>query len=150
MYLSKNFTLAEAEKSQTAKRRNIDNSAPQHVIPKLRAVANNILQPTRDYYGIPFVPSSWYRSIDLCLAVGSNRNSQHAKGEAVDFEVPGISNYEVAEWIIANLDFDQLILEYYQKGEPNSGWIHCSYVEDRKNRKEVLWYDGDNYMPGLP
>ncbi len=150
MRLSPNFTLVEAMKSQTAVRLGIDNTPPAWAIPKLKAVALGILQPVRNHYGIGIIPSSWWRSAALCIAIGSSNKSQHAKGEAVDFEVHGVSNYEVAEWIIENLTFDQLILEYYEEGDPNSGWIHCSLVEDRENRGEVLRYSGGNYYRGLP
>jgi hypothetical protein len=40
----------------------------------------------------------------------------------------GTDNAELADWIYSNLEFDQLILEFYTPGEPNSGWIHCSYT----------------------
>ena len=61
-------------------------------------------------------------------------------------EVAGVDNYELAEWIMGNLDFDQLILECYTGG--NSGWVHCSYVEN--GRKEMLTYDKLNgYRHGL-
>jgi hypothetical protein len=68
--------------------------------------------------------------VDLCLAIGSSSNSQHAKAEAADFECVGVDNAELADWIKDNLPYDQLIVEYYTPGEPNSGWIHCSYVSD--------------------
>jgi hypothetical protein len=58
---------------------------------------------------------------------------------AADFEIFGVDNNEVSDWIKENLMFDQLILEYYQPGEPNSGWIHVSYNKDiNLNRKEYL------------
>jgi hypothetical protein len=71
------------------------------------------------------------------MKIGSSVNSQHAKAEAADFEVMGTDNAELADWIYNNLEFDQLILEYYIPGEPNSGWIHCSYVADQP-RKQFL------------
>jgi hypothetical protein len=77
------------------------------------------------------------RSEQLCIKIGSSVNSQHAKAEAADFEVMGTDNAELADWIYANLDFDQLILEFYTPGEPNSGWIHCSYTTDQP-RKQFL------------
>ena len=36
-----------------------------------------------------------------------------------------------------NLDFDQLILEFYTPGIPDSGWVHVSYKSEG-NRKSVL------------
>tara|TARA_B100000029_G_scaffold279604_2_gene273785 strand:- start:4557 stop:5009 length:453 start_codon:yes stop_codon:yes gene_type:complete len=134
MKLSGNFTLGEMIKSQTALRKGIDNTPEPEHIANMKAVCMNILEPVREFFGLPIIPSSGYRSKALCRAIGSSEESQHAKGEAVDFEVAGIDNYELARWIRDNLAFDQLILEYYSGG--NSGWVHCSYVPN--GRKEVL------------
>jgi len=134
MKLSGNFTLGEMVKSQTALRKGIDNTPEPEHIANMKAVCMNILEPVREFFGLPIIPSSGYRSKALCRAIGSSEESQHAKGEAVDFEVAGIDNYELARWISGNLAFDQLILEYYSGG--NSGWVHCSYVPN--GRKEVL------------
>ena len=90
----------------------------------------------RDHFGRVKVTSG-FRSPDLCIAIGSSVNSQHAKAEAADFEVIGTDNAELADWINQNLDYDQLILEFYTPGEPNSGWIHCSYVPEG-GRKQFL------------
>ena len=83
--------------------------------------------------------------------IGSKATSQHAKGQAVDFEIAGISNLQVALWIQNNCDFDQLILEFWKEedNDPNSGWVHCSFKEG-SNRKQVLTYDGSSYKNGLP
>ncbi len=51
------------------------------------------------------------------------------RAEAADFEVVGVDNAELFDWIKTNLSPDQLILEFYTPGEPNSGWIHASWVE---------------------
>jgi len=147
MKLSEHFSLEEMVKSQTATRKGIPNTPSEAHTEAMRKVCENILEPVRTHYSIPFTPSSGYRSAELCLAIGSSVNSQHAKGEAVDFEVPSIPNFEVAGWVVANLDFDQLILEHYTGG--NTGWIHCSY-KDADNRKEVLTFDRKNgYRKGL-
>lgn len=148
--ISEHFTYREVIRSQTAERRGISNNPSEVELKRIRAVAKNILEPVRVHYGKPFSPSSWYRSPALSIAIGSSEYSQHCKGEAVDFEVPGVDNRTLAEWIAENLEFDQLILELYKKGQPNSGWVHCSYVEDRPNRKEILWYDGKIYRRGFP
>ena len=82
----------------------------------------------------------------LCQEIGSKSTSQHARGEAADFEVAGVDNYKLAYWIEQNLPFDQLILKCFTGG--NTGWIHCSYVPD--GRKETLTYDRQNgYRKGL-
>jgi len=143
--LSKNFSLPELVKSQTAERLGIPNNPSADHIYNMVELAENILQPIRNEYG-PFMVSSGFRSVALCEAIGSKATSQHAKGEAVDFEVPGISNYDLAEWISDNLPFDQLILECFTGG--NTGWIHCSYVPD--GRKEELTYSRSlGYRKGL-
>ena len=72
--------------------------------------------------------TSGYRSEELCAAIGSSARSQHCKAEAADFECVGVDNAELADWIKSNLTYDQLIVEYYTPGEPNSGWIHCSWI----------------------
>lgn len=146
--LSKNFTLREAVFSQTAIRHGIDNTPPEVLHDELIHVAQEILQPCRDHFGVPITPSSFYRSPELCKKIGSSTKSQHAKGEAVDFEVPGISNYALAQWIAENLVFDQLILEFYNENDPNSGWVHCSSKKEG-NRREMLRFDGKRYLPGL-
>ena len=127
MLLSKNFSLLELTKSQTAERRGIDNKPTAEHIENMVALCENILQPVRDQYG-SFIVSSGYRCPELCIAIGSSKDSQHAKGQAADFEVAGVSNYKLASWIEENLEFDQLILECFTGG--NTGWIHCSYVPD--------------------
>ena len=137
MNLTRNFTLSELTKSDTAIRKGINNNPNAEQVEKLKALCENILQPVRDHFGRVKITSG-FRSVDLCLAIGSSANSQHAKAEAADFECPGIDNAELADWIYMNLDFDQLILEFYTPGEPNSGWIHCSYTSEQP-RKQFLW-----------
>ena len=136
MELSRNFTLTELTKSDTAIRKGINNNPNAEQIEKLKALCENILQPVRDHFGRVKV-TSCFRSIDLCLAIGSSANSQHARAEAADFECVGVDNAELADWIKRELPYDQLILEYYTPGEPNSGGIHCSYTEGMP-RKQFL------------
>jgi zinc D-Ala-D-Ala carboxypeptidase len=149
MRISPNFTLREMTKSQTATRLGIDNSPTEEHINNLSVLCTEILEPVRTAFGRGFSPSSGYRSEALCEAIGSSKNSQHAKGQAADFEIPGVSNYELAAWISQNLEFDQLILEFYDPVDPNSGWVHCSVRSDDDNRGQVLSYDGESYKPGL-
>ena len=143
MDLSKNFTLAELIKSQTADRKGIPNFPTEHGIYNLRLLAENILQPIRNKWG-SFLISSGYRSEQLCEEIGSKNTSHHCCNNgysASDFEVAGVDNYELATWIKdeSNLPFCQLILECYN-GEKNSGWIHISY-HPADIRKECLTYD---------
>ncbi len=128
MNLSRNFTLSELIKSDTAIRKGINNNPNAEQIEKLKLLCENILQPVRDHFGRVKVTSG-FRSVELCTAIGSSARSQHAKAEAADFEVIGTDNAELFDWIKDNLSPDQLILEFYTPGEPNSGWIHCSWIE---------------------
>ena len=137
MNLSRNFTLSELIKSDTAIRKGINNNPNAEQIEKLKALCENILQPIRDHFGRVKITSG-FRSVELCEAIGSSARSQHAKAEAADFECIGVDNAELADWIHQNLPYDQLICEFYTPGEPNSGWIHCSYVSDQP-RASYLW-----------
>ena len=137
MNLSRNFTLSELIKSDTAIRKGINNNPNAEQIEKLKALCENILQPVRDHFGRVKVTSG-FRSPELCVAIGSSLSSQHSKAEAADFEVIGVDNCELADWIKRELPYDQLILEFYTPGEPNSGWIHCSYIEGTP-RASYLW-----------
>jgi len=137
MKLSENFSLIELTKSQTAERKGINNTpSPEHQ-ENLKLLCTHILQPVRDRFERVVSVSSGYRSEELCLAIGSKITSQHAKGQAADFEIYGLSNRELATWIKENLNYDQLILEYWKKEDPNSGWVHCSY-DVNVNRKQYL------------
>ena len=129
MQLSRNFSLQELIKSDTAIRKGIDNNPNADQIEKLKLLCENILQPVRDHFGRVKITSG-YRSTELCQAIGSSVNSQHAKAEAADFECVGVDNAELADWINRELTYDQLIVEYYTPGEPNSGWIHCSWIPE--------------------
>ena len=138
MKLTENFSLNELTKSQTAERKGIDNTPSTEHQDNLKSLCEMILQPIRDHFGQVVSVSSGYRSPELCTAIGSSTKSQHAKGEASDFEIFGISNKELADYIDQNLDYDQLILEYWKgEDEPNSGWVHCSF-NTQGNRKQYL------------
>jgi zinc D-Ala-D-Ala carboxypeptidase len=138
MKLTENFSLNELTKSQTAERKGIDNTPSAEHQDNLKSLCEMILQPIRDHFGQVVSVSSGYRSQELCVAIGSSTQSQHAKGQASDFEIFGISNKELADYIDQNLDYDQLILEYWKgEDEPNSGWVHCSYTNGN-NRKQYL------------
>jgi len=149
MQLSKHFTLEEMEKSQTATRKGIKNKAGSGEIKNLGDLCYEVLEPVRAKFDKPVTITSGYRSPELSEAIGSKATSQHCSGEAADFEIAGISNLQVALWIKNNCNFDQLILEFWKEGEPNSGWIHCSYKEG-SNRKQVLTYSGGEYKNDLP
>ena len=134
--LSKNFALSEMVKSATAERLNVDNSPSDIHLVNLTHLAIHILQPVRDEFGVITI-NSGYRSPALNAKVGGSKTSQHCNGQAADFESFSTPNPILAKWIANNLEFDQLILEFYDGINPNSGWVHCSY-NLMGNRKKIL------------
>lgn len=148
MKLSPHFSLAEFTASATADARGIDNRPNAVQVAAMRLLCAKVLEPVRDRFGLPIRITSGFRSPALCVAVGSSATSQHAKGEAADFEISGVDNLTVARYIRDHLPFDQLILENYVMGQPNSGWIHVSF-KDNRLRKDVLTYARRKYFKGL-
>ena len=139
MKLSKNLSLSEMLKSNTASRRGIDNSPTEEHIENMKVLAKNIFQPIRDHFGVPFSISSGYRSEALNNAIGGSKTSQHSKGEAIDLDRDysfNPNNAEVFHYIKDNLDFDQLIWEFGT--EENPSWVHVSYNVDGKQRGQIL------------
>lgn len=146
-YLSPHFTLKEMTRSQTAARAGILNIPSAEQIAALTLLCVKVLEPVRAHFG-PVHISSGFRGLLLNKRIGGSQSSQHPRGEAADFEVPGVSNFDVALWIANNLEFDQLILEMWRRGDPNAGWIHVSYRKSQR-RNQCLTFDGKSYKPGL-
>ena len=134
--LTNNFSLHEMIKSETAIRRDMDNTPhSDEVVQNLTVLCEQILQPLRDVYGVGIKVNSGYRSPDVNAAVGGSRTSDHCKGQAADIEIPGVANAELAQYIVDNFDFTQLILEFYTQGVPDSGWVHVSYDSNNLKRQ---------------
>lgn len=127
MKLSNNFTLEELTKSQQAVRQGIDNTPSQTVVNNLSELVLKVLQPLREQLGKMIHVSSGYRSVELNKAIGGSKTSDHCLGYAADIEVQGISNKQLFDYIKANFKFTQLILEFYNPSDENSGWVHVSY-----------------------
>tara|TARA_X000001388_G_scaffold12237_1_gene7339 strand:- start:2679 stop:3149 length:471 start_codon:yes stop_codon:yes gene_type:complete len=148
MKLTANITLDELTKSQVAERKGINNNPSPEQIENLKALAVNILQPIRSHFDKPLIISSGFRCGELCIEIGSSIKSQHTafdSAAAADFEIPGIDNEHLATYIKSELEYDQLILEFYKKGEPSSGWVHCSYSRDMNRKQSLMAYrDSEN------
>ena len=142
MKLSKNFSLEELTKSDTAVRRGISNVPSEDVTNNIQELVDNVLQPIRDRLG-PVVVTSGYRSPELNTAIGGSKTSDHCLGMAADIEVLGIDNKVTAEYIRDNLVFTQLILEFCKDGVPDSGWVHVSF-DPKDLKKQVLRADKVN------
>jgi zinc D-Ala-D-Ala carboxypeptidase len=153
--LSKNFSVEELSKSETALRQNIDNTPTVEVLENLQRLANLVLQPIRDHYQKGVKVNSGYRSLAVNAAVGGVQGakpSDHTRGMAADIEIPGVANADLAQWIVDNLDFTQVILEFYTPGIPDSGWVHVSYnpADLKKQILTATKKDGKTvYLPGL-
>ena len=153
MQLSKHFQLKEFTKSQIAARNGINNTPHSGDVKNLENLCYEILEPVRAKFDEkPVIINSGFRCLEVNRLLGSSDSSQHTKGQACDFEIAGVPNIKVAYWVQANVDFDQLILEFWnpESGDGNIGWIHVSYNEKGSNRKQVLTFDGKSYTNGLP
>lgn len=134
--LSPNFTLEEVIK--TSKVTDLRQNLPDKTqFDNLKLLAINILEPIYSHYGKKPIINSGLRTTYVNEAVGGSKNSQHTKGQAVDIEMTGYSNGDFSLWISQNLKFDQIILEYYNKNIPDSGWVHVSYKKSA-NRSQLL------------
>jgi zinc D-Ala-D-Ala carboxypeptidase len=152
MNLTANFSLVEMTKSDTALRLGMSNIPSTEAVENLTRLCECVLQPVRNHYGKGVKVNSGFRHPEVNAKVGGSSTSDHCKGMAADIEIPGVPNAELAEWIKENLEFRQLILEFYTPGVPDSGWVHVSY-NPSDNKKQVLTAvkkDGKTvYLPGL-
>ena len=135
--LSANFTLKELTKSDTATRLGLDNTPDDAALENLKTLCEKVLQPVRDRFGKSVTVNSAYRSPESNAAVNGSKSSDHCKGMAADIEIAGIANADLAKWIMDNLDYTQLILEFYTQGIPDSGWVHVSYDPNNLKKQEL-------------
>ena len=143
--LMPNFTIEELSRSEYAIRHGIDNTPDRAAKLALIDLIDNVLQPLRDHFGCPVVVTSGFRSVKVNKAIGGSATSQHCLGMAADIHIPGHSLREVADWIAANLDFDQAIFEF-------GSWIHVSYRagHNRHQKLTAKKVKGKTvYLPGF-
>jgi len=133
--ISKNISYKEATFSPTAVRKGIDNTPDKDTLSRMQLVAERCFEPIRTFYGKPIKINSFYRCEILNKEIGGSDSSQHCSGEAIDIDADK-DNLKIFNWILQNLDFDQLIYEFGNEKEPD--WIHISYTEQRANRNQVL------------
>ena len=138
MKLSNNLTLAEVIKSNTAIRRDIDNTPTEEHLATMKVTAEKLFEPLREHVGAPVKINSFYRGPKLNKAIGGAKRSQHMSGQAMDIDdtFGHMSNADMYHWIKENLNFDQLIWEFGTDKNPN--WLHVSYVNDEDNRNRCL------------
>jgi hypothetical protein len=138
MQLSKNLSLAEVIRSETAKRKGISNMPTEAHIANFKLLAEKVFQPIREHFGCPIHISSGYRSKALNESIKGSSTSQHCSGEAIDIDMDGtaITNAAIFNYIKDNLEFDQLIWEFGTDTNPD--WVHVSYESTGKQRKQIL------------
>ena len=152
MQLTNNFSLAEMVKSDTALRHDMDNTPEEAEIENLKRLCEKVLQPVREHFKTGVKVNSGFRHPDVNAKVGGSKTSDHCKGQAADIEIPGIPNADLAVWIMDNLEYTQLILEFYTPGVPDSGWVHVSYdpANLKKQNLTATKQGGKTvYLPGL-
>ena len=150
--LTKNFSLEEMVKSETALRHGMENTPGPDELNNLLNLCANVLQPIRDHYQKGVKVNSGYRSPDVNAKVGGSRTSDHCRGMAADIEIPGVANADLAKWIKENLSYTQLILEFYTPGIPDSGWVHVSYDPANLKKQDLTATRKDGktvYLSGL-
>jgi hypothetical protein len=136
-YISKHISWAEATHSKTAEKKEIANEPGQQEIVAMKKLAKEIFEPLREWAGEPIRVNSFYRSAELCEAIGSKSTSQHTKGQAIDIDAMGEkTNADLFNYIKDNLNFDQLIWEFGDDENPD--WVHVSYVSPNGNRNRIL------------
>ena len=150
--LTRNFSLHELTKSETALRYDMENNPGPAETANLTELAGKVLQPIRDHYQKGVKINSGFRHPEVNAKVGGSRTSDHCKGMAADLEIPGVANAELAQWVKDNLEYTQLILEFFTPGIPDSGWVHVSY-DPANLKKQVMTATKQNgktvYLPGL-
>jgi hypothetical protein len=139
MKISTHLNLSELTRSDSAKRNGIDNNPTAEHLENFKLLAEKVFEPIREHFGVPIHISSGYRSEALNKFIKGSLSSQHCKGEAIDIDMDGssseVTNKMVFDFIVSNLDWDQIIWEFGTDKNPD--WVHVSYTKG-KNRKQKL------------
>ena len=135
--ISKHVSWKEGTYSRTGERLDLDNTPNEEQLKCMKAIAENIFEPLREWVGGPVKINSFFRGEPVNTAIGGSTRSQHMKGQAIDIDdtFKHKTNAEMFHFIKDNLDFDQLIWEFGTDDNPN--WVHVSYVAHRPNRKKL-------------
>ena len=135
--ISKHISYKEATHSNTALRRNLDNTPNDEQLKCMEEVAENLFEPLREWVGGPIKVNSFFRGEPVNTAIGGSKRSQHMKGQAIDIDdtFGYKTNAEMYHYVKDNLDFDQMIWEFGDDKNPN--WVHISWVSHRPNRKKL-------------
>ncbi len=141
MNLTPHFTFEEMTVTGKTALQAKNREEAQAFIKPLTQVAE-MLEVIRAHFGKPLKVNSGFRGAAVNAATpGASKTSQHMKGEAADFEIPGIDDAEVHRWIVkdSGIKFGQCILER----PPGMSWIHISIGTGC----QALTFDGKSYKP---
>lgn len=145
MKLSAHFSLKEAIESSKAKSLGLDNIPDSVSLETMKFTALR-MEAVRQLLGNePIKINSWFRGPEVNKAVGGVSNSQHAKGEAVDFTAPFFGTpLEVCQLLEKHKDvlqYDQLIYE--------QTWVHISFVKSNPRGNELTFLGKGKYKLGI-
>ncbi len=139
MKLSKNLSLKEVIKSNTATRRGIPNAPLAEHVENLKYLAEKVFQPLRDHFGVAIYVSSGYRSKELNEAIGGSQRSFHSHGMALDLDMDGrsdsVNNEDIFYFILDNLPYTELIWEFGNEDRPD--WVHVAIAKGREDEKNT-------------
>lgn len=135
---AEDFTMLELLHSDTAEAEGIDNLPhDDEVYDNLKYLARTVLQPLRDWAGVPLVVTSGYRSPALNKRIGGSPTSFHSLGCAADIRfIRRVKRpeSELFDHIARHLPFTELIAE----GIPN-GWVHVALQRGREEEKAIKY-----------
>ena len=136
--LSKHVSYREGVYSRTAERLGLKNDPSDVHLANMRLISEKVFEPLREFVGGPIKINSFYRGPELNKAIGGSSKSQHCNGQAIDIDdtFGHKTNAQMYYFIKSELDFDQMIWEFGDDGNPN--WVHVSYVSPEANRKRCL------------
>lgn len=119
------------------------------IVCNLKLVAQNCLEPILAHFP-DMIVTSGFRS--------PAARSQHTKGQAADMQFTSLNGlereavrrayHERATWILNNVAFDQLLLEYKTSGT-GLPWIHISFNKDGLRRQPLTLNNGSTVAQGL-
>lgn len=137
--IGKYLTLEQACKSNTALKFGITNTASKEEQKRIKYLYTEVYSPLCHHFGARLNFTNWFRSRAVNAKIkGASKTSFHLRGSAVDIDMDGtsVNNIDIFNFILENLPFTELILEYPdQNGSPS--WVHVAVEEGRENEKVV-------------
>lgn len=134
--ISNNFRYSEFEYSEKAEEWGIDNTIPEELKPRIKALVDNVLQPLRDMWGVMPI-NSGYRCKALNKIARGEPTSQHCLGEAADVRCSNpLKLAQLAKDL--GLPFDQIGLY--------TTFVHISHKYKGEQRNQIF-YD-ESYKGG--